>query len=35
VQRATGYDWTIVGGQVFMEDGEHTGAMAGEPLRLR
>lgn len=35
VQRAAGYDWTIVGGQVFMEAGEHTGALAGEPLRLR
>ena len=29
----TGYAWTIVNGEVFMEDGEHTGALAGRPLR--
>ena len=33
VQRATGYDATIVNGQVFMEHGEHTGALAGVVLR--
>ena len=33
VQRATGYDATIVNGQVFMEKGEHTGALAGRVLR--
>jgi N-acyl-D-aspartate/D-glutamate deacylase len=33
VQRATGYGVTIVNGQVFMEDGEHTGALAGRLLR--
>ena len=33
VQRAHGYDTTIVNGQVFMEDGEHTGALAGRLLR--
>jgi N-acyl-D-aspartate/D-glutamate deacylase len=33
VQKATGYDYTLVNGRVFMEDGEHTGALAGELLR--
>jgi N-acyl-D-amino-acid deacylase len=33
VQHATGYDATIVNGQVFMEKGEHTGALAGVTLR--
>jgi N-acyl-D-aspartate/D-glutamate deacylase len=33
VQRATGYDATIVNGSVFMERGEHTGALAGATLR--
>lgn len=32
-QRADGYACTVVNGQVFMENGEHTGAMAGEVLR--
>jgi N-acyl-D-aspartate/D-glutamate deacylase len=32
-QRADGYAYTVVNGQVFMENGEHTGAMAGEVLR--
>ncbi|MFM8305113.1 MAG: N-acyl-D-amino-acid deacylase family protein [Actinomycetota bacterium] len=32
-QRARGYDYTIVAGEVFMEQGEHTGALAGEVLR--
>lgn len=33
VQRATGYDCTVVNGQVFMEHGEHAGALAGRTLR--
>ncbi len=33
VQTASGYDATIVNGQVFMEQGEHTGALAGRVLR--
>jgi len=33
VQTASGYDATIVNGQVFMEQGEHTGALAGVLLR--
>ena len=33
IQRASGYDYTIVNGQVFMESGEHTGAFAGTTLR--
>ncbi len=33
VQRAAGYDTTIVNGEVFMEGGEHTGAFAGQVLR--
>ncbi len=33
VQRASGYDATIVNGEVFMERGEHTGALAGVTLR--
>jgi N-acyl-D-amino-acid deacylase len=33
VQRATGYDATIVNGSVFMEHGEHTGELAGRLLR--
>jgi N-acyl-D-aspartate/D-glutamate deacylase len=33
IQKASGYDCTIVNGQVFMEGGEHTGAMAGRLLR--
>ena len=31
--RAAGYDATIVNGQVFMEHGEHTGALAGTLIR--
>jgi hypothetical protein len=27
IQRARGYDWTVVNGEVFMERGEHTGAL--------
>jgi N-acyl-D-aspartate/D-glutamate deacylase len=33
VQRASGYDATIVNGSVFMEQGEHTGALVGTTLR--
>jgi N-acyl-D-aspartate/D-glutamate deacylase len=33
IQKASGYDATIVNGQVFMENGEHTGAFAGTTLR--
>lgn len=32
VQRARGYAWTVVNGEVLMDDGEHTGAMPGRPL---
>ena len=35
VQRATGIEATVVGGQVFMRDGKHTGALAGRLLRRR
>jgi N-acyl-D-aspartate/D-glutamate deacylase len=33
VQRASGYTATVVNGEVFMQDGEHTGALAGRLLR--
>ncbi|MBI5090230.1 MAG: amidohydrolase family protein [Actinobacteria bacterium] len=33
VQGATGYDCTIVNGEVFMEHGTHTGAFAGTLLK--
>lgn len=33
VQRATGYQHTLVNGKVFMESGHHTGALAGTVLR--
>jgi len=33
IQRSEGYDYTIVNGQVFMDHGEHTGALAGDTLR--
>ena len=33
IQKATGYRATIVNGAVFMEHGEHTGALAGTVLR--
>jgi N-acyl-D-aspartate/D-glutamate deacylase len=33
VQRASGYDYTLVNGEVFMDHGEHTGALAGRMLR--
>jgi N-acyl-D-aspartate/D-glutamate deacylase len=33
VQKASGYVATVVNGQVFMEGGEHSGALAGTVLR--
>ena len=33
VQGSSGYDYTIVNGQVFMDHGEHAGAFAGQTLR--
>lgn len=33
VQRADGYAWSIVNGEPFMEDGRHTGALAGRVVR--
>jgi N-acyl-D-amino-acid deacylase len=33
VQRAAGYDLTMVNGEPYMEHGEHTGAFAGRLLR--
>ena len=33
VQRGRGYDQMIVNGQLFMDHGEHTGALAGVTLR--
>jgi N-acyl-D-amino-acid deacylase len=33
VQGSSGYDYTIVNGQVFMDHGEHTGTLAGTTLR--
>jgi N-acyl-D-aspartate/D-glutamate deacylase len=33
IQRASGYDYTLVNGQVFMQDGEHAGAFPGRVLR--
>jgi len=33
IQGASGYDYTIVNGEVFMDHGEHTGAFAGRTLR--
>ncbi len=32
VQRADGYAWTVVNGEVLMEAGEHTGTLPGRPL---
>ena len=32
-QRGRGYEATIVNGEVFMEQGAHTGALAGTTLR--
>ncbi len=33
VQRADGYAWTVVNGEVFMDHGRHTGAFAGRLLQ--
>jgi N-acyl-D-aspartate/D-glutamate deacylase len=33
VQRADGVDWVVVGGQVVLDHGEHTGALPGRVLR--
>jgi len=33
IQKASGYELTLVNGQVFMEDGEHQGALAGRVIR--
>ncbi len=33
IQGASGYDYTIVNGEVFMDHGEHTGTFAGRTLR--
>lgn len=33
IQGSSGYDYTLVNGEVFMEHGEHTGVLAGRMLR--
>lgn len=33
IQKASGYDLTLVNGEVFMRDGDHQGALAGRVLR--
>jgi N-acyl-D-aspartate/D-glutamate deacylase len=33
IQKADGYDYTLVNGEVFMQGGEHTGVLAGSLLR--
>jgi N-acyl-D-amino-acid deacylase len=33
IQKAEGYDYTLINGEVFMESGQHTGALAGALLR--
>jgi N-acyl-D-aspartate/D-glutamate deacylase len=33
VQGSSGYDYTLVNGEVFMDHGEHTGALPGRLLR--
>ena len=33
IQKADGYDLTVVNGAVFMRDGEHQGTLAGRVLR--
>ena len=33
IQKASGYRWIMVNGQVTFEDGEPTGALSGELLR--
>ena len=32
-QRSSGYDYTLVGGQILMENGRHTGSFPGEIIR--
>lgn len=32
IQRAAGYDYTLVNGQVFMESGNHSGTLSGKML---
>ena len=33
IQKARGYDLTLVNGAVFMRNGEHQGALAGRVIR--
>ena len=33
IQKASGYDLTLVNGQIFMKDGEHQGPLAGRVIR--
>jgi len=33
VQASSGFDWTLVNGEVFMDHGRHTGALAGRVVR--
>ena len=33
VQTGRGYGYVLVNGQVFMESGEHSGALSGQMLR--
>ena len=33
IQGASGYDYTIVNGEVFMDHGVHTGTLAGRVVR--
>jgi N-acyl-D-aspartate/D-glutamate deacylase len=33
IQGSSGYDYTVVNGEVFMDHGEHTGALGGRMLR--
>ena len=35
VQGSSGYDYTLVNGEVFMDHGEHTGALPGRMLRSK
>lgn len=35
IQKASGYDYTLVNGRVFMKDGEYQGESAGSVLRSR
>ena len=34
IQRASGYAYTVVNGRVFLEEGRHTGELAGTVLRI-